>query len=443
MCPITSSNMMGFFPPGSAWAENSLSVNTAAYRMAFSVPILASGKTVTKFRCQLQSTTGSPIAADISCSIYIDDANTGVPSGAALATATASSIPAALAYIDFTFNQALSASTQYWFVVSNLNAVPGTNYFAIRQVNACKHPMFTPPRTFGFGDLYSTNSGTGWNALGYGDIPNWFCAFSDGSNSGTLITNMAAAVDVAGAAKEWGMVFTTPTGGKMRVKGATFQIVVHGTVAANAFIKIYNGSTLVATSVRSRYGTLALYCVSAWFDAPVILDSATVYRITLSIPGVNGTSNYLSCAGMITVEDTVLSKSLKPFNGTISSTTTTDGANFTDDTTRFPTYGIMLDQSNEIGPDASVNTDPGIANVRSGTAYTAASAPVTGTLDLPAVAAVKTGTVFDNTLQTGTYTGADRWTTLAPTDVRGQTAYKSNSTTNNQTGILTGSVRVT
>ncbi len=50
-----------------------------------------------------------------------------------------------------------------------------------------------------------------------------------------------------------------------------------------------------------------------------------------------------------------------------------------------------------------VSTDPGIANVRSGTGYTIESAALTGTLDLPSIADVKLGVQFDNTTKTGTY----------------------------------------
>ncbi len=52
---------------------------------------------------------------------------------------------------------------------------------------------------------------------------------------------------------------------------------------------------------------------------------------------------------------------------------------------------------------SQTSTDPGIANVRSGTGYTLNDASLTGTLDLPAEADVKLGVVFDNTTKTGTY----------------------------------------
>ena len=104
-------------------------------------------------------------------------------------------------------------------------------------------------------------------------------------------------------------------------------------------------------------------------------------------------------------------------------------------------------------------TDPGIANVRSGTAYKAnsltnnrtgtAAIPsaanvrsgtavdaTTGTLDLPATTDVKVGVTYDGVSKTGTYDGSDRWSDPGIANVRNATAYKANSLTNNRTGTL-------
>lgn len=79
-------------------------------------------------------------------------------------------------------------------------------------------------------------------------------------------------------------------------------------------------------------------------------------------------------------------------------------------------------------------TDPGEANVRSGTAYKANSTSnnKTGTCAVPTAANTKTGVSVDAT--TGTYDGSDRWSDPGVTNVRTSTAYKANSTTNNRTG---------
>lgn len=101
-------------------------------------------------------------------------------------------------------------------------------------------------------------------------------------------------------------------------------------------------------------------------------------------------------------------------------------------------------------------TDPGIANVRSGTAYKAnsvtnnrtgtAAIPVagdvrfsvatdatTGTVVVPTAANTKIGVAVD-VADTGTYDGSDRWTDVGISNVRSGSVYKANSVTNNRTG---------
>lgn len=63
--------------------------------------------------------------------------------------------------------------------------------------------------------------------------------------------------------------------------------------------------------------------------------------------------------------------------------------------------------------DGSSYSDPGIANVKTGTSYTYAGAS-----------------------QTGTYTGSDRWSDPGVINVLSGVAYKADSTTNNKTGTL-------
>lgn len=96
--------------------------------------------------------------------------------------------------------------------------------------------------------------------------------------------------------------------------------------------------------------------------------------------------------------------------------------------------------------DGSTYTDPGAAQVKTGTGYTFAGAANTGTYDGsdrwtdPTEAAVQTGVAYKanstTNNKTGTYTGADRWTDPGESNVLLATAYKANSTTNNKTGQL-------
>lgn len=64
-----------------------------------------------------------------------------------------------------------------------------------------------------------------------------------------------------------------------------------------------------------------------------------------------------------------------------------------------------------VGADGGTYTDPGIANVKIGTAYQ-----------------------FKSVAKTGLYDGSDRWSDPGIANVRSATAYKANSTTSNRTG---------
>lgn len=103
---------------------------------------------------------------------------------------------------------------------------------------------------------------------------------------------------------------------------------------------------------------------------------------------------------------------------------------------------LVVPDPGDVRQGVSVDSDTGTllvpdpADVRQGTAFDNTNAPQIGTLDLPAASNVKTGVQFDNHSKTGSYDGSDRWSNPGPANVRQGTAYKANSTTNNQTGSL-------
>jgi hypothetical protein len=92
--------------------------------------------------------------------------------------------------------------------------------------------------------------------------------------------------------------------------------------------------------------------------------------------------------------------------------------------------------------DGSINTDPGISNVRNATAYEIQGVPLTGNMVEPTAAQVQVGVTFgSNSGLTGTYNGSDRWSDPGVGNVKVGVQYKANSTTNNETGTYTGADR--
>jgi hypothetical protein len=259
-----------------------------------------------------------------------------------------------------------------------------------------------------------------------------------------------------------GYVVTTP-GVYLNVRGVMLNMVATG-ANLSAQLEIYQGTTLVATAANNPTvsSTHAIHIYQ--FSSVVSLTAGTAYRFVVSVVSAGGSStNYLTVAPRVVIPNTSAAKAAKPFAGSMS-VVYYDGATWTTTDTEWGSLWLVLEEGNEFGATdtnitaseiksgvshtingsvingtydgSDLNSDPGVANVRSGTTYKIASATNnrTGTLDLPATSNVKTGVTFDGAGQTGTYTGSDRWTNPGESNVRQGTAYKADSTTNNKTG---------
>ncbi len=99
------------------------------------------------------------------------------------------------------------------------------------------------------------------------------------------------------------------------------------------------------------------------------------------------------------------------------------------------TYGARTDFITASAFEGYSRTDPGVANVRNGTAYTYAGVALTGTAVIPTLANTKTGVAGDG--GTGTYDGSDRWTSPLAAELLSGVQLKSNSTSLNLTGTFT------
>jgi hypothetical protein len=85
-------------------------------------------------------------------------------------------------------------------------------------------------------------------------------------------------------------------------------------------------------------------------------------------------------------------------------------------------------------------TDVSQSDVREGITwqYNSPTNNRTGTLDLPVAANVKLGTIYDNTTETGTYDGSERYTDIQPIVVLDSYTWKYNTTgADNRTGTFT------
>jgi hypothetical protein len=168
--------------------------------------------------------------------------------------------------------------------------------------------------------------------------------------------------------------------------GSTFYDVVYtwdGTTTANAF-KVYIDGVSLGNLTASAAFSASI--TNEWFQAIELGD------------GFQGIYQNATAYDEIVIWDTVIDPTSVAL---VSGTGSLNGASRTS----------LVDVASS---DGSSYTDPGVANVKTGTAYTYAGAS-----------------------QTGTYDGSDRWTDPGESVVVSGVAYKANSTTNNKTGTFT------
>jgi hypothetical protein len=241
-----------------------------------------------------------------------------------------------------------------------------------------------------------------------------------------------------------------------------------GTTTANSF-KVYVDAVLQGSGI-----TPTAAFTSSWSNE--YFNAITFGQTATSVLPVCKVDEIVVWDTVITPSSVALVSGTASLNGasrtSLVDVTSFDGLSYTDPGianvktgTGYTQAGVSLTGTYD-GSDRW--TDPGIANVRSGTAYKANSTSnnrtgtaaiptaanvrsgtstdaTTGTLVVPSAANVKTGVSFD-TASTGTYEGTDRHTDPGESNVRSGTAYKSNSTSNNKTGTavipIAGNVRL-
>jgi hypothetical protein len=151
--------------------------------------------------------------------------------------------------------------------------------------------------------------------------------------------------------REVGVKFTTPTNGKFRVIGITFFIFRNGTPTGNLRYRLYNGTSLVDTTVSTVPNTQttngnAQY-IPLYFSTTQSLSANTTYRITIAESSQSDTSsNYYSSYKYTCGTDTGYS-SLLPFNGTFQKTYY-DGSSWTDYSDQIYACGLILENENAI-----------------------------------------------------------------------------------------------
>lgn len=320
----------------------------------------------------IPSRTGSPGASDGRLDIFSNAS--GGPS-ASLSGATFD--VATTGFKCSTQSQAVTAGTQYWLVVSNVNAVDKTlNYFATWQgpenlIQAGGGGRFysgsnSPARGASF--RRSTDGQVTWTNLERSGSAPYRVHCSSGAYYGFPAiaddspNNPIAVADRVYSTNEVGNKFTTPSNASLNLRCISMRMgIAAGTPTGFPRYRLYNGTTLVATtdSPANVASMTQPGSLTQCFSSAQALTAATTYRVVLGETTQSDTSSNAYGPHRIDWHTTTASKALKPFNGTLTKTTCSgscDGGTWTDTDTSWYQMELILEPGSEFASSGSATT---------------------------------------------------------------------------------------
>ncbi len=321
-------------------------------------------KTLSAVKVFCSAVGGTLTAAGLVCDIYSDTAGTG-PNASLASSSTVTATPTGAAWVEFTgFSLALTAGTQYWIVLRNATATPGTNFPTYRYGAASQfaNPALSESNgLFGSGAVRtSTNSGTAWSSSTAAYSWGWRVQYSDGTYDGTPFSNIAAAAAASGAfgKQAVGVQLVTPPGTVLNVRGAMLQFGKNGT-PGGAALKLYDGSTLLATAATIPAANVTqTRCWSALFPSTVVVNPGTTLNLVVADLTTADTNSNGYLPNFYTVDNDANSFALMPFEGTLKKTVTTDytagSPTFSTDQTTVIPFALILDSTGEFYPSGAL-----------------------------------------------------------------------------------------
>ncbi len=314
-------------------------------------------KTLNAVKVFASAVGGTLGASDLVCDIYSDTAGTG-PNASLATTSTVTATPTGAAWVEFTgFSLALTAGTQYWIVLRNANAVPGTNFPTYRYgaTSSFVCPVLSEGSFWGSGSVKtSSNSGGAWATSSGNFSCGWRMQYSDGTYDGVPVSGIAALAAASGTfgKQAVGVQLVTPPGTTLNIRGAGMGFIKNGTPGASVF-KLYNGSSILGTSASIPAANVGS---SMGFRAALFASTfAVVAGTTLNLVLCDLTTGDTNANGYeqqaYTVDNNANSFALMPFEGTLQLVTTTDytvgSPTFTPTQTTVIPFALVLDSTGE------------------------------------------------------------------------------------------------
>ena len=345
-------------PTGNNGANIAFSSASTYYAQGFIAP---ASKTLSSVSLYCVSVTGTLGSSDTVVALY-SDSGSGAPGSSVESHAGKCATTSVLNITGF--STALTAGTQYWWVITNANASPGTNYFDLYEASVGTSAL--SPYTLGllgggiYGTLLSqtTNTGSTWAALN-GTPLGMYWTYSDSTFQGLMISSATRPGNAplqAYGKQQAGAAFLLPANATYSVAGIAMLVDKSGSPGTLAF-DLWTGSTKTATTATipaaqvNTTGTSQGVWYFNYFSSPQSLTGGLTYRVTMQ----DGTTGDASGTGyntqVFTVPNDTTALALKPMNGTVKQTVTTDGtgssATFTDTATNYCPFVLLLNTNGE------------------------------------------------------------------------------------------------
>lgn len=346
-------SVMGFLPTTPTNGASTLALNAAATWMAYSF-VQDGSKTINKLAAFTSAINGTQANISVSAEIYSD--SSGNPGTSLAGPVTLTNLAAGWwEWAGFTY--ATTAGTRYWIVTKNTAGAPATDYPTFRHGGLNTSPFETNGglHLWGWTKKQSADSGATWATTAVNATFGYRIEYSDATYDGipcSHLTGAAAAAGVYGTREE-GVLITTPADVKLRIRGAVGVVTKTGTPTGNLQFRLYNGTTLLATSTPIPPGNVSNAYVYAYFATTQVVNPGTSLRIMYSETAQSDTSANRYAPFTYTVQDSAASRGLLPWS--IQRTYTEDGTvgtpTFSELNTQILPIGIILDTDDEF--DAS------------------------------------------------------------------------------------------
>lgn len=360
----SSPAVMGFLIPTINNATT-FQLNAAAnwYDQTF---ISQTAKTLNTVEVFCSAISGSLGSTDTDISLYTDTAgvpNTQTEHHGGQCTSNASLTVSG-------FSTALTVGVMNHLVVKNLNGTPASNNFTLvyttNSTSAYSTPFFSNGNSQGtalWGNFIKTsaNSGSTWTTSSSPSM-SIILGYSDGTFDGFLISAGTRATSVGTGSRifgkqEVGAVMSLPIHAKYNVIGIG-AVVAKTSTPGNLQFRLYNGTTLVDTTVAIPAANITTGSTGdvyrGYFSSTHTVDCTAACSVRLT--GQDATSGDTNSTGYnfgtLTIPNEATALSLKPMNGSMKLTLTTDDtvgppATWTDTTTTVIPIWLILDSNGE------------------------------------------------------------------------------------------------